>query len=251
MNVSDWLVATLFLPLFPMSMLFNSLYQRLPHPLLQLLLVLVWPVVGLWLVKDSVTEIPHWLVGWSVASALLYGFRQIVVKDIRVWTGFMATSCWSLLWPAIILGIDARTLLVISLAFSLPIGLFTILTAEIVTRYQTAFAGVVKGVAANQPRLAGLLVICLLALIASPPFPAFFAMLHLTVETVSNQVVVLGLMACWLFWSWSGIRLLQSLLVGQGSKVPADDLSFVRLLIYSLMVVILLIAGFLVSGGLT
>ena len=65
-------------------------------------------------------------------------------------------------------------------------------------------------IAEAQPRLAGVLVIIMLAVIGSPLFPAFFALLDSLMHAVQVlPVAALGVGVVWMLWSWSGIQLLQ------------------------------------------
>ena len=47
----SWIVAGLFLPLFPLGMVFNVLFQRIRNAWLRALLLLAWPLAGLGLLQ--------------------------------------------------------------------------------------------------------------------------------------------------------------------------------------------------------
>ncbi|MGB5641380.1 MAG: hypothetical protein WBM63_19915, partial [Sedimenticolaceae bacterium] len=61
MTAFGLLLIGIFLPLFPFSMAFNALLERVTQPLLRSLLLVAWPQVGLWVLSTQTTEIPSWL----------------------------------------------------------------------------------------------------------------------------------------------------------------------------------------------
>ncbi len=249
MNPYGWLIATLFLPLFPLGMVFNLLFQRVRVNWIRALLLLVWPLPGVWLLQHPAIEVPDWLMFWALFSALLYGFRVVVVRELGVWTGFLASSCWALAWVALAAGVAAQQLLWHVLAFSLPLALLVLLCSEVERRYESAYAGIVCGLAQSQPRLAGVIVITLLAVIGSPLFPGFFAMLSsITHAANALPLAALGLVAVWLLWSWSGMRLMQAFLVGPGPVTSHADIAPMATTVYSLLLTILVVGGLYLMG---
>lgn len=243
------LIATLFLPLFPLGMIFNLLFQRARSSWLRVVLLLVWPLPGIWILQQSELEVPDWLVLWALCSALLYGFRVLVVREVGIWTGFFASSCWALTWVALAVGIRVDELLLHVLAFSLPLALLTCLAAELERRYESAYAGVVSGLALSQPRLAGIIVMTLLAVIGSPLFPSFFAMLRSIAHAATvSPLAAFGFAAVWLLWSWSGMRLLQELLVGYSPVKLHADIAPMVTAVYGLCLMTLVIAGLTLLG---
>ncbi len=248
MDTLSWILAALFLPLFPLGMVFNLLFQRVRAVWLRTLLLLLWPLPGVWILHAVPPELSGGLLLWALASALLYGFRAVVVRELYVWTGFLATSAWSLAWIALAAGSGLDQLILQVLAFSLPLALLTNLAAALERRYESAFAGIVRGVAQAQPRLAGMLVITLLAVIGSPLFPAFFSMLGNVTGTVGSMpVVAIGVATVWFLWSWSGARLLQELLVGP-AHLTAQDLSRGATTTCAALLLLLVAAGLYLSG---
>jgi len=245
----SWIVAALFLPLFPMSMVFNALFQRVQNVWLRVALLLIWPLLGVWILQSAAPIIPGWVAYWALLSAVLYGFRAVVISEFGVWIGFLATSTWALSWIALASGVDLDQLIFHTLAFSLPLSLLAILTAELERRYESAYTGVVSGLAQSQPRLSGLFVMAMLAVIGSPLFPAFFSML----DTITHSMIVLpaitiGVVIVWLLWSWSGIRLLQDLLVGSAMTVAHKDISYSVTMTYGLSLIVLIVVGIYMSG---
>jgi NADH:ubiquinone oxidoreductase subunit 4 (subunit M) len=135
------------------------------------------------------------------------------------------------------------------LSFSLPLALMSLLVGEIVHRYESAYVGIVRGVAQAQPRLSGVMIIVMMAAIASPLFPGFFSMLQIITSMVlTYPLLVAGLSLLWLIWSWSGIRLLQELLVGPALAIKYRDISRARAIAYGLLIALLFLSGLLLSG---
>lgn len=244
-----WIAAALFIPLFPLSIVFNAVYQRIPVPFLRVLLILLWPLTGVWLLQNLNTPLPEWLIYWSLATALLYAFRAVVVKEVEMWNGFLATSAWSLCWIIAISSNRAEELSFYILSFSLPLALMSLLVGEIIHRYESAYAGIVRGVASAQPRLSGVIIIVMMAAIASPVFPGFFSMLKTIVLVVEGYpFLAVGLLLVWLIWSWSGMRLIQELLVGPALPVKYRDISRARATAYGLLIALILLSGLFLSG---
>lgn len=241
--------AALFLPLFPLGMVFNAIFQRAPDAWLRSLLLIAWPLAGLGILHLVSVTVPPWITLWALPSAVLYGFRAVVVREIGIWTGFLATSAWALIWVALAAGVAPGSLLLHVLAFSLPLVLLAFVTAEIERRYESAYAGIVSGIAQAQPRLAGISVVTLLAAIGSPLFPAFFALLDTIMQAAAVSPLAAFMVAVvWLLWSWSGIRLLQHLLVGPAAATRRDDIPRGLSATYSAFLVVLLLGGIYISG---
>jgi len=273
MDTLIWIAAGLFLPLFPMSMVFNAVFQRLHNSWVRALLLLAWPLPGIWLLTNhsadlSATAVPEWVMAWALITAALYAFRGIVVREAGIWSGYVATSAWSLVWIAHGIAVTyeiestavlAQTMLLQAMTFSLPLVLMVMLVSELEKRYESAYAGIVSGIAQAQPRLSGMLVMVTLAVIGSPVFPSFFSMLHnITGAIAAQPMLAAGTAVVWLMWSWSAIRLLQELLVGpalvlrhesigwqdMGLKdMGQNDMSKGEVFIYGALLVMLVVAG--------
>ena len=249
MQEMTWILAALFLPLFPLGMVFNALFQRVRIVAIRVVMLLAWPLPGIWILQNTSADLPGWVIHWAMFSAVLYGFRAVVVQEFGVWIGFIATSTWALNWIALESGVMPKELLLHALAFSLPLTLLAILVAELEKRYESAYAGIVSGLAMAQPRLSGLFVFAMLAVIGSPLFPAFFSMLDTVIHTATVLPgVALGVVAVWLLWSWSGIRLLQDLLVGPASVALHKDISYGVMATYGSSLVVLVLGGLYLSG---
>ena len=87
-----WMAAALFLPLFPLGMVFNALFQKVKNAWLRVVVMLVWPLTGVWILQSASVAIPDWVIYWALFSALLYGFRAVVVKEFGVWIGVIAVD---------------------------------------------------------------------------------------------------------------------------------------------------------------
>jgi hypothetical protein len=249
MEMPGLLLAGIFLPLFPLGMVFNLVFQRIHHAWPRSVLLVIWPFAGLYIIKATAVQVPAEFAVWALISAVVYAFRALVIRDVSVWTGFFATSAWALTWVPLAVGLDPGELVFHVSAFSLPLVLLVLMTAEVESRYESAYAGIVSGIAEAQPRLAGVLVIIMLTVIGSPPFPAFFALLDSLMHVVQVlPVAALGVVVVWMLWSWSGIQLLQQLLVGPAMAVQGSDMSRIMTVSYGLSLSALLVAGIYLSG---
>ena len=249
MQELSWILVAFFLPLFPMSMVFNALFQRARTGLLRVPILLAWPLPGILMLQNITSPIPEWVVYWALFTALLYGFRAVVIKEFGMWIGFLATSTWALTWIALTFGVALDQLVLHALAFSFPLAILSILVAQLEHRYESAYTGVISGLAHAQPRLSGLFVVVMLAVIGSPIFPAFFSMLDTIIHSmIALPLIAVGVVTVWLLWSWSGIRLLQDLLVGPATPVSHEDVSYGVAVTYGSSLVILIIGGFYISG---
>jgi NADH:ubiquinone oxidoreductase subunit 4 (subunit M) len=241
--------AAIFLPLFPLGMMFNAIFQRTRNAWLRSILLVAWPLAGLGLLQQSAVSVPAWFALWALLSAALYGFRAVVIRDVGIWTGFIATSAWGLIWVTLAFRGEPGAPVVHALAFSLPLALLVFMAAELERRYESAYAGIVCGIAQSQPRLAGMIVFTILAVIGSPLFPAFFALINSSMHAAPvAPATAAGIAAVWLLWSWSGMRLLQQLLVGPAAESRSEDIPHGMTAVYGLSLLVLLVVGVYVSG---
>ena len=237
----------LFLPLFPLSIVFNAVLERIGHPLLRSALLLVWPQIGLLLLSSLDAQLPSWLVIWGLATALLYAFRLLAMREMGRWTGCLATSAWALLWLPAFAGIPVSQLWAFAGGFSVPLVVMTLLAHMLQQQYGAAYTGLYGGLALRLPRFSGVLVISTLAATATPLFPTFFGMLQALI--VSQPVPAVGLTVIWLIWSWAGARLLQGLIVGPAEPSPEHDLSLATTWGYALGLSLLVVAGIILTGS--
>lgn len=223
MSIWVHILAGLFLPLFPLSMPFNVLYARLRNPLLRSVILLLWPQAGLEVISAFGITVPVWLPVWSLVTSLLYAVRALALRDIGLWTSFVGTSAWALIWVLLGNGIPVLQLKLYALAVSVPLVLMTLLTSGLERRFGAAYLGLYGGLGESIPRFTGILVVVVLAIVATPLFPTFFAMLSMILRTIpKSPFLAVGVAAVWLLWSWAGARLLQGLLVGPANTVTPD-----------------------------
>ncbi len=241
-------LAGLFLPLFPLSMLFNALLTRVRHHMLRAILLLVWPQIGLALVFTANPAVPEWIAPWALFTSVLYGLRALMLREVGLWLGFLATSAWAVLWIPALGGTAALPIQFYALGFSAPFVLLALLTAELERRFGAAYTGLYGGLAQSLPRFSGVLVMVVLAAIATPLFPAFFVMLaSILVATPATAVALAGI---WLLWSWAGARLLQGLVIGPANPQDSPDLSLAATWLYAVVLVALVIGGVYLIGDL-
>ncbi len=240
-----WWLALLFLPLFPFSSVFVLLIRKLPQSWLRSLAFLLWPQPGVWLLGSSAPAIPEWILYWALATALLYSYRALVIRELNLWLSYIAVSAWSILW--IVLSVsDITRLMLFALGFSLPMSLMALLGGELERRFQAAYAGLYGGIAQSHPRLSAMLVFTLLAVIATPLFPGFFTMMSsIMAEMLTAPPIALGLLLVWLLWSWSGILLLQGLVMGPVNAEAAltADLDRINAAVYSALLIAMVVFG--------
>jgi hypothetical protein len=254
MTSTGFLVAAVFLPLFPFSMLFNRLFVRLGNAWLRMGLLLLWPQLGV-LALVTLGEKPEaWMVWWAVATSSLYALRTVALRDLRLWTGYMATSAWSLLWPAAAfapLDGSAHTLALQAAGLSAPFVLLTWISGRLDAELGAAYAGVCGGLAGTVPRLSGLLTLAILAAVATPLVPGFFILLATTLHALpALPGVALLILAVWLLWAWSGARMLRGFIVGPARGAPVRDLGNAATALLGLTFVVLMLAGIQISGDL-
>lgn len=243
MSYLIYLIGGIFLPIFPFSMLFNLLYARISHPVVKGLLLLIWPQMGLLLLFGAALTATKLLVVWALLTSLLYAFRAIALRDLGLWTSFVATSSWSLLWILYADSVGASVLQIISLSISIPLVLMALLGAGLERRFGAAYLGLYGGLAQSIPRFAGVLVLVVLAVVATPLFPAFFIMLSMIIKSIAiTPVVAMGVGIVWLLWSWAGTKLLHGLIAGPQVNAVVD-LSRSKMWIYIAVLVSLVLTG--------
>ncbi|MGF1615938.1 MAG: hypothetical protein ACFCVA_19070 [Gammaproteobacteria bacterium] len=249
MSQLTYVFAGLFLPLFPLSMVFNALFGRIRNAVLRGLMLLAWPQVGLALVFATGAEAPNWVGVWALFTSALYGLRLLALREVGLWTGFLATSAWALLWIPVLAGMEAMPVHYYALGFSAPLVLLALLSAGLSRRFGAAYTGLYGGLAQTLPRFSGVLVMVVLAAIATPLFPAFFGMLATMV--VASPAKAVGVAGVWLLWSWAGARLLQGLIVGPAGTDGVADLSVASTWVYAAVLAALVVGGAYLTGDLS
>lgn len=243
------LIAALFLPLFPLSIVLNAALVHVRHPAARAALLLAWPQIGVSLLLAAGQEIPHWLVAWALASSAFYALRLLTVRDLALWAGFLASSALALTWG--MAGAGEFELRQFALWFSLPAALLALLGGPLASRFGAAYAGLHGGLAHKLPRLSGVLTAVVLAAIATPPFPGFFLMLDLLSGLAWPAMP--AVLAVWLAWGWAATRLLQGFVFGSATPgmphAAAADLAHASAWAYAGALAAFAITGLYLSGG--
>jgi hypothetical protein len=243
MTYIHYMLAALFLPLFPFSMVLNMLYVRLRNPLLRSLVLLLWPQIGLIIIFFYDLSVSMWVLAWGLATSLLYALRMLALNELGLWTSFVATSSWALLWVLQDNAVAHLQLQLYALGICVPLIMMNLLCAGLESRFGAAYLGLYGGLAQALPRYSSILVLVVLAIDATPLCPTFFAMLSMILKAIpTTPLVAVVVGGVWLLWSWAGARLLQGLIVGP-VRVTAPDLSHASLWIY-----IIALGGLLLSG---
>lgn len=244
-NLSLLLIA-LFLPLFPLSMVFNALYAKLKQPFARIVLLIGWPLAGIYLYTVLQPQVPDWLLAWALATALFYAFRLLAMREVGIWSGYAATSIWACLWLPLVYG-DADVMLYVGW-FGIPLAVLALLIGGLEKRYGAAYTELYGGLAQTIPRFSGVFVITVLALVATPVFPSFLSMLNILIA--SQPMAAVSLVAIWGIWSWAGMRLIQGMIVGDSSSDVMEDLSLLYTWGFGIVMMLLIIAGFTLTGNL-
>jgi len=243
------LLAGLFLPLFPMSMVFNAILNNAKSAWLRSLLLIAWPLIGLFIVLNTKLIMPNWLVPLVLSTSAMYALRILTLREVNQWSGFLATSLWSLLWLPVMQDTPPVLLYGYAISMSAPLVLLVLLSAGLEQRFGAAYTGLYGGLARTIPRFAGVLVTVVVAAIATPIFPTFFIMLDIVVKTVSaTPLAAMILLLIWVLWSWAGARLIQGLIVGRASDVRIADFDTTAIGLYSMVLLALVIGGIYLSG---
>ena len=240
------LVAMLFLPLFPFSMLLNWLLKRLTSPVVRFLFLLLWPQIGILVLSLAAQKITNGIVVWALLSSAFYALRLLTVRDLGLWAGFVASSALALIWGLAVQG-SVLEMQIYAFAFSLPAALLSLLTWPLTRRFGAAFAGLYCGLANSLPKLSGVLVFTILAAIATPPSPGFFAMLGL-LNRLDWKIAPIVLFI-WLLWGWAATKLMQGFISGEGGVEAVTDINVTTTVLYTGLMGIFVVAGLFLTGG--
>lgn len=246
------IVSTLFLPLFPLSMLFTSLFEKLSNTWARIGLLVVWPQIGLLCICNSDLAAPDCAVYLGLGTSLLYGFRALVLRDLSHWVSFIAVSSWALLWGASCVSDDYATLALAALGSSIPMGLLLVLGDRLIKQFGAAYTGLYNGLGHAMPRLSGLLVFSILAVIATPVFPGFVLIMAAFLHTVEiSFAATISLCLIWMSWAWAGARLIQGFVIGEGPSEKVEDIPSSVSWGYTALLSSLVIFGILMIGQLS
>lgn len=243
MTSLSYLIAAVFLPLFPFSMLFNRLFARLGNAWLRAILLLAWPQAGLLIIAAGGGAVPTWVLYWAVFTACFYAFRALTLRDLALWVAYMATSAWSLLWVVALFAGDEARLALQAFGLSVPLLVVVGLAARLESTFGAAYAGAGGGLAQSAPRLSLLLVASVLAAVGTPLFPAFFILLAAVTQLLPvAPLAALCVLSAWLLWAWGATRLIGGMVVGRADcgrggdlDVPASTLSGIVLAVLAVL----------------
>ena len=232
-----FLLAGLFLPLYPLSIGINLLLQRastangggrLAQPAARTALILLTPLIGVGLIQlglslggDQGRSLITVFAVWGGLTSLLYAFRLLSVRDGQIWIAQLYSSALALIWIG---AAHQAPLLLPALGLALSLLPLLWLLSELSRRFGIARVGLYPGLGIRMPVFASLFVAAVLVAIGVPFSPAFFAVANIAFGGVgANELLTLvpvGL--AWLLWTWAGVNLLTGLVVG----VPREDLAY-------------------------
>jgi NADH:ubiquinone oxidoreductase subunit 4 (subunit M) len=238
--VLSFLLAGLFLPLYPLSIVANLFLKRqsplegsdpLAGPAVKALAIVLMPLAGVALVTlglslagDSAVRLTAGFAVWGGLSSVLYAFRLLSARDGKIWIAQLYCSALALVWIAIPQGLPPL-LPAVGLALSLlPL---TVLLSYLTKRFGIARVGLYPGLSSRMPVFSALFVAAVLVAVAVPFSPGFFAIADLAFGGVSaNELVTLvPISLSWLLWTWAGVNLMTGIVFG----TPRDDLAYVDL----------------------
>ena len=250
----DWLkflIAASLLPIFPFSLIFNRVISWAPAYWVQAAAVVALPQVGIRLATSlpgsqlSLLHSRAWLA-LVMLTAVFYGFRALSVRDVTIWARLMATSGLTLAWVLRAPLTATRGMSAAALAWSVPTALVMILAGLLARRAGGAYLGLQGGLATVLPRLSGLLTLSALAVVATPVFPSFFALIH--VFSAVSLPWIWPLLLVLLIWGWSVGNFLQELLFGGYHGETMRDLSILGASVGAVALGLFALSGLLWSG---
>ncbi|ADC71395.1 conserved hypothetical protein [Thioalkalivibrio sp. K90mix] len=248
MSVLLIFLAAVFLPLFPMSLVFNALAARITSTYVQVFLFVIWPQIGVAIILWGDLAPAHGLlIAWAGLSAILYAFRLLTIREVGRWAAMLASSAWPLVWLFVMQRPTDANVIGFALAMTAAPVLMLLVRDALARRLESAYTGLHGGLARDLPRLSGVIVVTTLAAMALPLFPGFFALLALLGSATPG--IALGVLLTWLLWSWAGARLLQGTVFGPRSGPVAEDLSATTTWAFTSLLVLLVISGLLWTGG--
>ncbi|MBU2754131.1 hypothetical protein HFU84_09950 [Acidithiobacillus sp. CV18-2] len=222
------LISAVLLPIFPLSLIFNRLVATAPGPWGRALALLVLPQLGILLLYHTGPFLPLPVLGqriWLMMvlfTAVFYAFRAVSAREISIWSRLSASSGLALTWFLVASGSAMHFTELFALAWSVPAALLMIWAGLLSQRMGGAYLGLRGGLATELPRLSGLITISALALVATPIFPGFFAMLQ--VFHLLSLSWLWPLLLLLMIWGWSIGKFLQDLLFGIYQGEPLTDI---------------------------
>jgi hypothetical protein len=233
-----FLLAGLFLPLYPLSIGANLLLKRqvgfdgadpLSRPSVKAAAIVLMPLIGVGLMQlglalaaDEAHQLINLFALWGGLTSLFYAFRLLSVRDGRIWIAQIYSSALALIWIGAAHQVPP---LLPTLGLTLSLLPLSFLLAQLTRRFGIARVGLYPGLGISMPVFSALFVPAVLVAVAVPFSPAFFAIIDLAFGGLgANELIVLApLSLSWLLWTWAGINLLTGIVFG----TPREDLSYV------------------------
>jgi hypothetical protein len=238
MTVALLLLAGLFLPLYPLSVLPNALLQGhlggdarrfglRSGPGSKIPVLLIFPIIGVGLVMLAMrigaagTGLLTLFGIWGGITSVLYAFRLLSAKDGQIWISHLFSSALALIWIGIAYGVDP---LLPAIGLSVSLVPLVFMLDQLTRRFGIARSGLYPGLCCRMPWFSHLFVPAVLTAIAVPFSPSFFAIAAIAFGGVAADAVVVLLPIClsWLLWTWAGVNLLTGIVWG----IPRDDLAY-------------------------
>lgn len=242
MTIALLVIAGLFLPLYPLNAGANVLLQGPANGAwshladgppwwreagFMALILVLFPLLGsgLVLLAMGLGEPRPGVLGvfgvWGGLTSLLYAFRLLSAQDGAIWLSHLFSSALALVWVGIACGLDP---LLPALALSVSLLPLLFLLAQLQRRFGIARSGLYPGLCCPMPRFSGGFVLAVLAAIAVPFSPAFFAIAAIAIAGIGADaaVALVPVMLSWLLWTWAGVNLFDGILWG----TPRDDLTY-------------------------
>jgi hypothetical protein len=235
-----FLLAGLFLPLYPLSIGANLFLRRGAEAdgtawwtslSFKAAAILLMPLIGVGLIhlalsRDSADHSGMMAVFalWGGLTSVLYAFRLLTARDGHIWIGQLYTSTLALIWGGIAHDV-APLLPALGLAISLLPLLF--LMRVLTRRFGIARVGLYPGLGMRMPVFSSLFVAAVLVAVAVPFSPAFFAIADLAFGGAGGNelLTLIPVSLAWLLWTWAGVNLLTGIVFG----VPREDLAYADL----------------------
>ncbi len=260
-----FLLAGLFLPLYPLSIGANLLLKRqigvdgadlLSRPALKAVAMTLMPLIGVGLISwglmladgDAIALTTLFAI-WGGLTSLLYAFRLLSVRDGKIWVAQLYSSALALIWVGIAHRVPP---LLPALGLALSLLPLSFLLAQLTRRFGIARVGLYPGLGLRMPVFSSLFVPAVLVAIAVPFSPAFFAIIDLAFGGLgTNELMTLApISLSWLLWTWAGMNLLTGIVFG----TPREDLGYVDLgrrdaLLYGLGMLALSLFGIVLVEG--
>ncbi len=233
MDYLNIILVSLFLPLFPATIIFNSIFMRIKNPILRSGLLIFWPLFGIYLFQKFNLKQDDWIYILIFFTAMFYGFRMLSMRELGIWTGYMSTSLWALLWIPLLE--NSNYIFFYSLWFSLPLVIMVFVVHHLEKSFGAAFTEINGGLAQTMPRLSGVFVVVVLALIATPIFPNFFIVLDFILKSTALGAFTICIV--WAIWGWAGMRLIQGIIVGKSKLNEVQDISRWLAWLFSLIMI--------------